>query len=233
MLVCFLKTWVMFSCIHLFPLSQCASVGITHRRHHLCTGMFQFCQKYVTVSEFLKEELDKYYIKGLQDPGDGSKVVWLWKTHEKSVLYSIYTHIQYTVQQCSSVLLYFFFKGIIPYSQYVWKLSILHQNNLEGCPALHTIGKLILNDLPRYTVQYTKIPFCATIILHMCAYALFKRVQQPWTVQIHCPWNLMTHTHKHTTSPCRTVCLQSAAAQLWSSKKSERTSRKTSATVGD
>lgn len=30
----------------------------THRRHHLWTGMFQFCQKYVTVSEFLEEEPD-------------------------------------------------------------------------------------------------------------------------------------------------------------------------------
>lgn len=27
----------------------------THRRHHLCTGIFQFCQKYVIVSEFLKD----------------------------------------------------------------------------------------------------------------------------------------------------------------------------------
>lgn len=35
----------------------------THRRHHLWTGMFQFCQKYVTVSEFLEEEPDKRHMK--------------------------------------------------------------------------------------------------------------------------------------------------------------------------
>lgn len=30
-------------------------IASTHRRHHLCTGIFQFCQKYVMVSEFLQE----------------------------------------------------------------------------------------------------------------------------------------------------------------------------------
>lgn len=41
----------------------CSPQRITHRRHHLCTGMFQFCQKYVTVSEFLEEEPDKRHMK--------------------------------------------------------------------------------------------------------------------------------------------------------------------------
>lgn len=49
-------------------------VRITHRIHHLCTGMFQFCQKCVTVSEFLKESANKR-IEALQGLNNVSKAV--------------------------------------------------------------------------------------------------------------------------------------------------------------
>lgn len=85
--VCLVKPCALFSSINFIPPTQCVSVWITHRRHHLCTGMFQFCQKYVTVSEFLEEESDKYYIKALQRLNNGSKAVWsILMNMEKSSL---------------------------------------------------------------------------------------------------------------------------------------------------
>lgn len=72
------KPFALFGCINFSLPAQCVSVWITHLRHHLCTGMFQFCQKYVTVSEFLEEESDKYSIK-IMDLKLFYQYSWTWK----------------------------------------------------------------------------------------------------------------------------------------------------------